>query len=186
MARKRTYFITVIIGILLIAGITAGGYWLYRNRQDKIDSLQSQVSALQAGIKNQSQQQGDTNNQSSKTSITADSGTSYKSPKGVQITLYHPAKNATVSSPVAVLGQVPGNWSSEASFPVVLKDSDGKVVAETTATVLGDWMTNKLVPFSAKLTYSSNPTGSGTLILQRDNPSGLPSNDDTITIPIRF
>jgi hypothetical protein len=100
--------------------------------------------------------------------------------------LFSPPTDATISSPVAVLGKIPGSWSFEAQFPIQLKDGSGKVVAQTTAQVLGDWMTNQLVPFSAQLTYQTTPSGNGTLVLQKDNPSGLSANADSISIPIKF
>lgn len=48
-------------------------------------------------------------------------------------------------------------------------------------------MTNNYVPFTAKLTFEApEGGGAGTLILRKDNPSGLPENDDEIEIPVTF
>jgi hypothetical protein len=47
-------------------------------------------------------------------------------------------------------------------------------------------MTSELVPFSLKLPYTAATPGNGSLILQKDNPSGLPQNDDSVTIPFTF
>lgn len=46
-------------------------------------------------------------------------------------------------------------------------------------------MTEEFVPFTATLRFTS-PGGHGTLILRKDNPSGLPEHDDALVIPVRF
>jgi len=163
-------WLAVFFGIVLI-GIAIYGTYTWQQR--KIDKVNSQVAEQASELNAQkklAQQQVNTNT----------------SQRGVKTIVYTPASNAKVGSPLAVVGEVPGTWSSEASFPVVLKDSSGNVIAKTTAQVLGDWMTDQLVPFSAKLTFTGSPTGNGTLILQKDNPSGISQNDDTVSIPIKF
>ena len=47
-------------------------------------------------------------------------------------------------------------------------------------------MTKDFVPFKAELEFSLPSTETGVLILEKDNPSGLPENDDELRIPIRF
>ncbi len=94
--------------------------------------------------------------------------------------------NALVGSPLKITGRARGNWFFEASFPVQLLDQSGKRLVEAVATAQGDWMTNDLVPFTAELKFTA-PTGdTGQLVLNRDNPSGLPENDANLTISIRF
>lgn len=109
------------------------------------------------------------------------------------IRLNTPSPNQSISSPLTISGQARGTWFFEASFPVVLTDWDGKIIAEHYATADGEWMTEDFVPFSTELEFD-NPyqTGNpdfmrrGTLILKKDNPSGLPENDDALEIPIFF
>lgn len=104
-----------------------------------------------------------------------------------------PLVESLVSSPLNISGEARGNWFFEASFPVVLVDWDGVVVAEGVAEAQGEWMTESFVPFVASLEFI-NPYNSGdpdfmkkgTLILRKDNPSGLPENDDALEIPIKF
>ncbi len=99
-----------------------------------------------------------------------------------------PQPGATVSSPIEITGEARGYWFFEASFPIVLVDWDGRIIAEGFATAEGEWMTEDFVPFSAELEFSSDSVPSfntrGALILKRDNPSGLPENDDAIEIPL--
>ncbi len=84
-------------------------------------------------------------------------------------------------------GQARGTWFFEASFPVVLVDWDGKIIAQTIATAKSDWMTEEFVPFEATLTFTADEetySNKGSLILQKDNPSGLPEHDDALEIPV--
>lgn len=98
-----------------------------------------------------------------------------------------PRRNAAIASPLRVLGEARGTWYFEASFPVELLDQNGKRIAIQPAQAKGEWMTTEFVPFEVTLTFSAQPTGgTGTLILRKDNPSGLPEHDDALTIPITF
>ena len=109
------------------------------------------------------------------------------------ITLATPLPNSVVTNPLLISGLARGNWYFEGSFPIVLTNWDGLIIAEGHATALGDWMTTDFVPFTAMLEFTSPyPDGGqefmkrGALILQKDNPSGLSENDDALEISIRF
>jgi hypothetical protein len=113
--------------------------------------------------------------------------------KASLIVVESPAPGAQIRSPLVVQGKARGAWFFEASFPVVLTNWDGLIVAEGVATAQGDWMTEAFVPFLATLEFVNPRTAddpafmqNGALILQKDNPSGLPENDDALEIPIRF
>lgn len=98
-----------------------------------------------------------------------------------------PRPNAAISSPLNVAGEAVGNWYFEASFPIKLFDADNNLLAEDIAKAQSDWMTSDFVPFTATLSFTAQPANSaGTLILYRDNPSGLPQNDDSLIIPVMF
>lgn len=102
-----------------------------------------------------------------------------------------PRPNAMIASPLAISGEARGYWFFEASFPVVLTDWDGRIIAEGHATAGDDWMVEDFVPFTAELTFEKPEdigdfSKRGTLILKRDNPSGLPENDAALEIPIVF
>ena len=103
------------------------------------------------------------------------------------IRLDSPRPNDTVESPLSITGEARGYWFFEASFPVVLTNWDGLIIAEGFATAQDEWMTTEFVPFEATLTFTVDPevySNRGTLILQKDNPSGLPENDDALEIPV--
>jgi hypothetical protein len=100
-----------------------------------------------------------------------------------------PAAHAVVSSPLTISGEARGTWYFEASFPVRLLDTDGNDIPLDPPYIQaqGEWMTEDFVPFNSSHTFSL-PSGvtSGVLVLQRDNPSGLPENAAEVRIPVRF
>ncbi|MCR4325239.1 MAG: Gmad2 immunoglobulin-like domain-containing protein [Patescibacteria group bacterium] len=105
------------------------------------------------------------------------------------IRLDSPRPNQTIESPLAISGEARGNWFFEGDFPVVLTDWDGRIIAEGIATADGEWMTTDFVPFAATLTFTVDKdvySNRGTLILQKDNPSGLSQYDDALEIPVFF
>mgnify|MGYP000305287555 CR=1 FL=1 len=83
-------------------------------------------------------------------------------------------------------GEARGTWYFEASFPVKLLDGNGKVLAAIPAQAKSDWMTTDFVPFTGTLTFENPKTPTGTLVFQKDNPSGLPQHDASMNIPVRF
>lgn len=97
-----------------------------------------------------------------------------------------PRPNEIITSPLTIEGEARGYWFFEASFPVKLVDAAGKEIATGIAEAQSDWMTEKFVPFKATLEFSQPETLKGTLILQKDNPSGLSENDDSLKIPVKF
>lgn len=102
------------------------------------------------------------------------------------IRLDYPRPGTKVESPLKVAGQARGYWFFEASFPVVVMDADGDELGTGIAQAKGDWMTEEFVPFEANVKFSK-PTGKyGTLVLKKDNPSGLPENDDELRVPVTF
>lgn len=109
------------------------------------------------------------------------------------VTVSQPRAQSSVSDPLIIKGEARGYWFFEGSFPVMLTDWDGRIIAEHFATAETDWMTKDFVPFTAALDFESPYRAGdpdfmrrGSLILKRDNPSGLPENDDALEIPILF
>lgn len=119
------------------------------------------------------------------------------------IKVSEPIVQTKVTSPLTIKGEARGSWFFEASFPIKLLNSKGKVIAKGIAQAKSDWMTNDFVPFEAELKFSAPKTidpslslplvrggeikeTEGSLILSKDNPSGLPANDNQIIIPVIF
>lgn len=98
-----------------------------------------------------------------------------------------PAQNTQITSPLTITGRARGPWYFEASFPIELQDNNGAPIATTTGQAQGDWMTENWVPFTATLTFPTQPAGSlGKIVLKKDNPSGEPQNDASIVVPVQF
>lgn len=98
-----------------------------------------------------------------------------------------------ISSPLTIRGEARGTWFFEASFPVILTNWDGLIIAEGIATAQSDWMTEEYVPFEVTLVFDApykngdqDFMSRGSLILKKDNPSGLPENDDAYEITVYF
>lgn len=104
-----------------------------------------------------------------------------------QIILTSPLPNDVITSPLTITGEARGTWFFEASFPVVLTNWDGLIIAEGIAEAQGDWMTEEFVPFTATLEFDiPDYKNNGSLILKKDNPSGLPEYDAALEIPVFF
>lgn len=113
--------------------------------------------------------------------------TSFLSEKGVAVTLSSPTRGATVASPLSVAGNVPGSWSHEGQFTIRVLDNESNILAESPATLSGDWMTTQPVPFTAELEFAAPAAGSlGLLVLEKANPSDLEANADSLSVPIQF
>ncbi len=92
-----------------------------------------------------------------------------------------------ISDSLTVTGEARGYWFFEASFPVILEDVDGNEISTGIATAEGEWMTEEFVPFTVTLTVPPEEAYTlGKLRFVKDNPSGLPENDDEMWIPVTF
>ena len=96
-----------------------------------------------------------------------------------------PRPGDKIMSPLIITGSARA-WYFEGSFPIELKDGNGATLATGQATAEGDWTSGEFVPFKATLTFTKPTTASGTLILKKDNPSGLPANDDQVSVSVQF
>lgn len=95
-----------------------------------------------------------------------------------------PFPGAVVGKDFSVIGEARGNWYFEASFPIELRDKDGKLLATAVAQAQGEWMTTEFVPFKADFKVPQSYIGPATLVLKKDNASGLPENDASASFPI--
>ena len=107
-------------------------------------------------------------------------------PKVNDIIVSQPQSNDCITSPLVVTGEARGWWYFEGDFPLHLEDATGQILSQGVAQAQSDWMTENFVPFTATLIFSTPTTASGTLVLEKDNPSGLLENAAEIRIPVRF
>jgi hypothetical protein len=94
--------------------------------------------------------------------------------------------NQKIVSPLEIKGEARGSWFFEGSFPIRLVAENGVELGQTIAKADGEWMTNDFVEFEAKLDFKTATTSKGILILERDNPSGLPDKAEQYMVPISF
>ncbi|HCP08423.1 MAG TPA: hypothetical protein DIT25_01325 [Candidatus Moranbacteria bacterium] len=102
------------------------------------------------------------------------------------IRVFSPVPNSIVQSPLKISGEAKGGWYFEADFPIRLVDESGKEIGLAVAQAQGEWMTPDFVPFEATLNFSPSATETGKLIFEKDNPSGLPENAQSFSVPVRF
>lgn len=91
-----------------------------------------------------------------------------------------------IQHPFFFSGSARGGWFFEAVFPVHVEDANGVVLGRGQAVATGDWMTDELVPFSGTIELDALTTDTGTVIFEKDNPSGLPENGGRLEVPVRF
>src|SRR3989344_2208640 len=102
------------------------------------------------------------------------------------IVVEKPKSGELVESPLLINGRARGYWYFEASFPVRIFDDNGVELGVAIAQAGGEWMTEDFVPFVAILEFKKPSTKKGVLVLQKDNPSGLPEHDAELRIPVVF
>jgi hypothetical protein len=100
------------------------------------------------------------------------------------IEIVQPLEGELISSPYEIRGLVLGTWFFEADFEIQLLDQEGNILANTIATALDDWMTTNLVPFIANLEFETDYQGQATLLLIKDNPSGLKEHEEFFSLEI--
>lgn len=184
--------IIVLLGLLVYLGWDK--LWFNQKSPEKIvNSFESCVEAGNPVMESYPRQCHDPKSNQTFTEVVKDENSQslttrhYQSSGGVEIEINNWADNIKVASPLEITGKVPGNWSFEATFPVVLESSSGEQITKGVAQLQGDWMTEQSVPFVVTLEFAGvNPDTSGVLVLQRDNPSGLPENDDSLRLNVRF
>jgi hypothetical protein len=110
------------------------------------------------------------------------------------ISVTYPRSGDVIISPITLTGEARGNWYFEASFPIVIVDWDGRIIGQGHAEAQSDWMTTDFVPFKATISFErpeindSNESYArrGAVIFKNDNPSGDPSRDMAVEIPVYF
>ena len=165
---RNSYWWVIIVVLLVVIGVLA---WLLFTTPA---STTTNVTATTTGSVATSTATTTTTGSTTGTSTS----TAAKKP-----TVTSPKSGATVAKIFTVTGQAPGTWYFEAVFPVEVRNPQGAVVGTGQAHAQGDWMTTAMVPFTASVTVTGY-SGPATLVLKKDNPSGLPQNDASTTVSI--
>ncbi len=102
------------------------------------------------------------------------------------IVVLTPQPNEIIKSPLEVRGEARGMWFFEANLRVNLLDSEGTIIVATNGMAEGEWMTSDFVPFKAIVDFPTPKTLTGILRILNDNPSGLPENEKSFNVPVKF
>ncbi|MEK7612244.1 MAG: GerMN domain-containing protein [Patescibacteria group bacterium] len=179
---SKNVMITSIALLLLLAGIIFWGVYAlgdYSESKD-ITSFEACVAAGYPIMESYPRQC----KRPDGTTFTESIGNELEKTNLIKIT--NPRPNEVVTSPLSITGEARGYWFFEASFPVELRDGNGNLLVQHYATAQGEWMTEDFVPYSSIISFTAPTTATGTLILRKDNPSGLAEHDDALFIPVRF
>ena len=176
MKQKLTYFIIVIIIILIAAGL-----WIYlKSPQIEVQSFDECVKAGYPVMESYPRQCKAPNGQT----FVEDIGNELE--KKDLIKLNNPRSNQTIASPLVIEGEARGSWYFEGTFPVKIFDGGDNLLGSANVQAQGEWTTENFVPFRVELKFSTSTTNKGTLVLEKNNPSGLSENADQLKIPVNF
>ena len=90
-------------------------------------------------------------------------------------------------SSLVFTGKARGTMFFEATFPVIVTDDIGTIVAQGIAQAEGNWMTEDFIPFSVTLSTVDAPaTHTGKISFKKDNPSGLPEHEYAYIVSVTF
>lgn len=102
------------------------------------------------------------------------------------IVVVNPTQGQIIKSPIVVSGRAKGSWYFEASAPVKVYDANNQLLGSGNITAQGDWMTTNFVPFTGTINFATSTTNTGKIVFMNDNPSGLPQNDKSYTVLVKF
>jgi len=88
-----------------------------------------------------------------------------------------------VAKRFVVSGEAYSAWFEEGKMPAEVVDPKGNELWIGYAITNGDWTTDATIPFSMQVDVG-HYAGPATVVIHRDNPSGDPAYDKSISIPI--
>jgi len=91
-----------------------------------------------------------------------------------------------LTSPLKLTGLIDKSWVFEGSFPIELLDNQNRSLSKSTATA-PNWLEeeSKYTSFMAVFNFITQ-SQNGFIEVKNSNPSGLPINDKSFSIPITF
>lgn len=174
---KTLILLILLIGILLISFILFHQKNIFK---EKIDSFEECLSAGYPVMESYPRQCMVPNGKS----FTEDIGNELE--KQDLIRINNPRPNSLIVGPLEIQGEARGFWFFEGDFPIKLVDNEGRELGRAMAKSSSSWMTEEFISFEAVLEFSVPAVNKGKLILEKDNPSGLPENEDQLIVPVYF
>lgn len=183
---KKPYAVTALI---LFAILIAGTLFFFLKKEDSVSNIKSFEDCAEAGYPILESYPEQCRTPDGRTFVKLVSQVPSPSPstnKADLIVVTSPVQNEAIQSPVTITGKARGFWFFEGSFPIKIVDANGKTLGSGIAQAEEDWMTENFVSFKATVNFSSPSTERGKIVLEKDNPSGLPEHDDKLELPIAF
>lgn len=106
-------------------------------------------------------------------------------PTGDDVRISQLGENDVISSPLVINGSAK-DWYFEGSFVVKLLNDNDEILAQGSAQAQDDWMEDNFVPFTVELVFDSKGAEKGRLVFEKSNPSGLPENTKSVSLPVLF
>lgn len=100
--------------------------------------------------------------------------------------LLTPKAGDTLVGPLVIKGYVPKSWTFEGQFRMQLLDSSRRIIIEDRVPVEWDSENRKETLYFVESYNYHTQAKSGFLILQNDNPSGLPENEKSVEVSVSF
>lgn len=176
----KKWGIRLIVVVLLVIGVYSSFYFYTREQYAKISTYEECVAGGFPILESYPSQCHVPNGKSFTQNIGNELEYSH------EFTLENPRPNQKISSPIEISGKARGIWYFEGSFSGELFDGNKKSLGTVILTAQGEWMTEDFVPFKGQLIFQNTATDKGELIIKNANPSGLPENEKTLTIPVTF
>ncbi len=104
-----------------------------------------------------------------------------------EVVITSPLANSIVKSPLIVRGTVPAGWMFEGSLPIKLLDDNKNLIVQGIAQekVPGSWQSGDPIDFESEIKFTTTAR-SGFLVIEKDNPSGLPENAKSFSFEVLF
>lgn len=100
------------------------------------------------------------------------------------LVLFSIAPGSKVSGTMTATGSVKNAYFFEANIGVNILDANKNLLKAGNGTATTDWMTSGPVSFTTSLNFTGLPAGPGFIEIKNDNPSGDPTKDKSIFIPV--
>ena len=102
-----------------------------------------------------------------------------------EIIITEPATTSAIKSPVTIKGTAPKSWTFEGVLTVLVEDIQHKTIAGGPVYIKEITGSDNRVSFESTVPFSTKNV-SGFITIKNDNPSGLPENNKSFSLPIQF
>lgn len=179
MKKTNTLNTIIIIILVIILGFLVW-YLLSDNQEEFQDTLDGDnAENIIVDENNMDDDTNENDNNSNKNQSTID----FDNDAGLSV--INIQANDTLSSPISIEGEATGPWYFEGDFGVKLIDRESNdLISQSYVSALGDWMTEEAVEFNGSLDFDISQDTEALLVFESANPSGLPENQMTYTIPV--